>query len=130
MKKYLVLGLAALLLTAVVSPETALAGGRGKGGGGGAVSSTGSLSVSPATVDAWGGQYLVTGSGFYPGQVVNFSVAQPGCCIAFNIWADSNGNVSFTRTTGEPGTYKIDAYQTNGRKLVLMGTVSFEVVGP
>ena len=129
MKKYLVLGLAALLLTTVLSPETALAGGRGNGNWKPSDSGA-SLTVTPATVAAWGGTYVVTGSGFNAGQTVHFSVSEPGCCIAFNVAADATGNVSFSRTAGFPGTYKVDAYQWNGRKSVLMATVSFSVVEP
>lgn len=127
-----VLLLAVAFLAAMAStPALAAKGGNGGGkGGGGNHTPTATLSVSPDPVSAWGGLYTVTGSGFKPGKPVSINTADPGCCLAFDVWADSSGNVSFTRMAAGPGTYKIEAYQQSGRKLVLMATISFAVVEP
>ena len=86
------------------------------------------MNVSPDIVYAGGSQYTISGHGFFPNQTVALSVADPGCCLAFNQWADANGNMSFTRATGSAGTYLIKAYQQSNNKYVLMGTVSFGVI--
>ena len=90
----------------------------------------GNLSVSPDTLYAGGTQYTITRSRFFPNQMVAFSVADPGCCIAFNLWADASGNVSFNRSTGDVGTYKINASQLDRNKYILMATISFSVIAP
>lgn len=120
--------LVGLTLLAFLASTPALAAPGGKHGRDQTTAAT--LSVSPNPVPAWGGQYTVAGSGFAANKAVSFSIASPGCCLAFNVWADSSGRVSFSRTTGSPGTYKIDAYQLSGRKYALMATVSFNVDGP
>ena len=131
-----VLLLAVALLAAIAAtPALAAKGGNGGGkgggkGGGGNHTSTASLSVSPDPVSAWGAVYSVTGSGFKPGKPVSINTADPGCCLAFDVWPDDSGKISFSRTAGAPGTYKIEAYQQSGRKMVLMATVSLAVVEP
>ncbi len=118
-----------VVLVAATATTPALAGKGGKGKGrGGKDTPSATLSVSPDPVSAWGGIYSVTGSGFMPNKVVSINTADPGCCLAFNVWADGSGNISFSRMAAAPGTYTIDAYQKSGKKLVLMGTISFQVV--
>ncbi len=116
----------AVALLAAMATTPALAAKGGNGGGNDAPAAT--LTVSPDPVSAWGGVYAVNGSGFKPDKVVSINTADPGCCLAFDVWADSSGNVSFSRMAAAPGTYRIEAYQRSGRKLVLMGTVNFRVV--
>jgi hypothetical protein len=86
------------------------------------------LNVNPNPVPALGGEYTVTGSGYYTDQPVSINMHDPGCCLAFDVWPGSSGNISFTRTTGSPGTYKVEAYQKENNKQVLMAQISFEVV--
>ncbi len=103
--------------------------GNGNGHGGKVLQAT--LTVEPSNpYSAWGQEYTVNGSDFDPNQWVNIVVSGPGCCLGFNQWADGSGSLSFTRVTGDPGTYTIDAYQWNGRKYVLKASVSFSVVEP
>ncbi len=111
---------AALFLAVAASP--ALAGKPGGGGGkpGGSATS-GSLVVTPNPVPAWGATYNVSGSGFKAGSWVAFSTT---CAGSFNRWPDANGNVSFTRTSGYPGTCRYDAFQGGS----LRATVTFSIV--
>lgn len=124
-----------LILVAVVAlgVTPSLAGG-GKGHGhehrGKPLAAT--LTVSPENpLWAWGQEYEVSGWGFKGSTSVNIVMSAPFCCRFFTVPADVGGNVWFRTTTGQPGTYEIDAYQRlNGKKLTLMGTVSFGVVEP
>jgi hypothetical protein len=89
-------------------------GGNGGGGGGGKgggkpPASAATLSVTPNPAPAGGTIYTVSGSGFGSNQMVAISLANPGCCLAFNVLASSTGTLSFTATTGSPGTYYITA---------------------
>ncbi len=86
------------------------------------------MSVIPNPVIGRGTEYTVTGSGFTTNEWVSISMADPGCCMAFNLWPSESGSISFNRLTGDPGTYKIDAYQRERNKLVLKATLSFEVI--
>jgi hypothetical protein len=58
------------------------------------------LNVSPDPVAAFGGEYTVTGSGYYTDQPVSINTLDPGCCLAFDVWPDGSGNISFTREAG------------------------------
>lgn len=111
--------LIALLVTSVVA-GVALAGKP-------AATGPGSITVTPNPV-ALGTTYHVAGSGFKPDLAVNINLAQPYCCRAFTVIADSSGNWAFETGTNLAGTYKVDAYQRlNGRKLTLMGSTTFVV---
>ena len=129
MKKYLVLGLAALLLTTIVSPGTALAGGRGNGGGSDESRGGATLSVAPNPVSAWGAEYTVTGVGLKPNWSVYFVMRAPECCAFFTLATDGTGGVTFQLATGAPGTYEVEAYQRlHGGKLSLVASTTFSVL--
>ena len=87
------------------------------------------LDVIPNPVIA-GGNLTITGSGFKPSQWIYFSTT---CYGSFNVAVDSAGNTSFTRPAPiGPGVCTFDAYQYSGsknNKLVLMASLTFEVVG-
>src|SRR3990172_11228596 len=112
MKKSLVWGLAALLLTTVLSPETALAGGRGNGkpsGGGG----TATLVLTPNPTAA-GSQYSVTGSGFAPNKYIIVGVthsSSPWTAWYYSVSSDGSGSFSFQWYAGPEGEARHDPYQ-------------------
>ena len=119
--------LISVLVGLLVVPSVALAGpAKGKGGGGKTPPAT--LIVSPDPVAAGGANYTVTGDGFNPGQIVYINESRPYCCSAYNILADDNGHIEFTRPSGFAGTYTITALQKKKRRFVTMAEVSFEVV--
>ena len=108
-----------------VSGDSVFAGrGEGRGGGkpGGGTSAT--IVVTPSSV-AVGGSFTVTGSGYPAGKLVAIAWANPGCCVSFNVAADSAGNISFTRTAWFPGTHSLRSYQYGTTKL--LGSTSFVV---
>jgi len=122
-----------LVAVAVLGAAPSLAGGgKGHGNGHGGKPLAATLTVSPENpLWAWGQEYEVTGYGFKGSTSVNIVMSDPFCCRFFTVPADADGNVWFRTTTGQPGTYEIDAYQRlNGKKLTLMGTVSFAVTQP
>ena len=109
-----------------VTGDAVFAGRGGHGGGGGKPGggSSATLVVTPSTV-AVGGSFTVTGSGFPGGKLVAVAWANPGCCVSFNVAADSSGNISFTRTAGFAGNHTLRAYQYGTTKL--LGSTSFVV---
>jgi hypothetical protein len=119
-------GLAAVLISAVVAVDADAA--RGARGGGRDSGGTATLTVSPDPVLA-GTQYTVTGSGFSANAPIYFNVSDPSCCYFFTIWSDANGGVTFDfLRAGNPGTYQIDASERgNNGKLSLKGSVTFGV---
>lgn len=86
-------------------------GGGGKGGGGKPAPSSATLAVTPNPAAAGGSTYTVSGSGFGSSQMVAMSIANPGCCLAFNVLSSSTGTINFSATTGSPGTYVVKAYR-------------------
>ena len=109
-----------------VSGNSVLAGRGGHGGGGGKPGggSSAALVVTPNPV-AVGGSFTVTGSGFPAGRLVAIAWANPGCCVSFNVAADSAGNISFSRTAGFAGSHALRAYQYGTTKL--LASTSFVV---
>ena len=108
-----------------ISGDSVLAGRGGHGGGGGKPGgSSATLVVTPSSV-AVGGSFTVTGSGFPAGKLVAIAWANPGCCVSFNVAADSAGNIAFSRTAGFAGTHALRAYQYGTTKL--LGSTSFVV---
>jgi hypothetical protein len=100
-------------------------GGNGHGNGGNHdPAPTVTLTVDPNPVPAWGHIYTVSGSDFTPGGAVNFV---RGGLVTF-VAADANGFASTTFQSWDPGTYTVDAYQFSGKKWVLAGSVTFNVV--
>lgn len=125
-----------LLVLALAVPALAAKGGNngnpnGKGGGqgGGGNTPPAAMSVAPNPVSAFGATFTVTGDGFRPNSWVHMTEASPFCCAAYNVMADANGSISYTRITGYPGTYAIAARQLDGKKYKLMASVDFPVVG-
>lgn len=128
--------LAVLLAVATLGATAVLAapGGNGKGNAHGVTNGNGgkplaaTLTVEPSNpLSAWGQGYTVRGFGLEPNTSVSITMADPGCCVGFRVWTDGDGNLSFSRTTGKPGTYTVDAYQVKGHRFVLKATVSFIV---
>jgi hypothetical protein len=121
-------GLVATLIATLVF-GTALAGrpsggGGGHGGKGGSYSAT--LVVTPNPVPAGGAMFSVTGSGFPQSGMVGISIANPGCCLAFNVAADSSGSISFSYTTGSAGSYVIKAYKYGTTTIVAQTTFTVQ----
>ncbi len=111
-----------------VAPAMAAKGGNGHDNGRGGKSGEATLTVEPSNpFEAWGQEYVVRGQGFSPDTAVTITMADPGCCMGFRVWTDSEGELTFSRATGSPGTYTVDAYESKGRKYVHMATVSFVV---
>ena len=99
-------------------------GGGGKpGGSGGTTGGSATLVATPNQLQG-GVSYTVTGSGYQPNWVVGISVADPGCCAAFNIGTDSTGHISFTLTSGATGTYSIKAYKYGSSTLLASTSVT------
>jgi hypothetical protein len=122
------LAFAGALVTGASSPggaENVLAA-KGGNGGGKPSGTSATLVVTPDPVIAGGAVYTVTGSGYPPGQLVPIALGNPGCCVSFNVLADSAGNIRFERATGFPGTYSIKAYKV-GRKVTLLAQTTFVV---
>ena len=109
---------------AVDSAVAAKGGNGGKGGGKPAPAPTATLTISPNPVPAWGYIYTVTGTGFKPNSAVNFV---RGGLVTF-VLSDANGFAATTYQSWDPGTYRIDAYQHNGKSWVVVGSVTFQVV--
>jgi len=120
-----------LLLVALLSVTPALAGPKGNGHRANGGATTATMAVQPNPVAAWGAEYTVSGTGFQAGTPVSIVLSEPFCCSFFTVTADANGNIWLRSTTGQPGTYKIEAYQRpNGKRLTLMATTGFSVVEP
>lgn len=60
---------------------------------------------------AHGFDFTVRGSGFNPDSTVHVSFGSTGCCLAFSVGADSDGEIGFSWTTAAPATYTFRAYQ-------------------
>ena len=84
-----------------------------------------SLTVSPNPVLAGGAAYAVTGSWFIANQMVYVT---DKCLGPSNSLVGSSGTFLATLTSGSPGTCQFDAYQSSGRKLVLMATVTYSAM--
>lgn len=121
-----VAALATVLLAAVTAgPALAAKGGNGKGHGQGETSGTSvTLAVSPDPVPAWGTVYTVTGTGFTPGNAVNFVLDG----VATYARADENGSASTVYTSWTPGSYTVFAKEWIGKGYVEVGSVTFDVV--
>ena len=108
-----VAGLVLAALTLAVAP--AIAGKPGGGGGGG--TGTAWVSVSPNPAAAYGTQVNITGCGysFAMATVVITHPAGSTQSLVIPMWSTGClDTASFT--TQEPGTYRIDIYQTSGTK--------------
>ena len=99
--------------------------GGGGGGGGKPPKSSATLSVTPNPVAAGGAVYSVTGGGYGAGAMVAVNLSTPGCCLAFNVLADSSGRISFETTTNGPGTYYVKTYRYG--TTTLLASTSFTV---
>ena len=110
--------------TALAGKPTGGAGGGGHGGKGGSYSAT--LVVSPNPVAAGGATFSVTGSGFPHDGMVGISIANPGCCLAFNVAANSSGAISFSYTTGSAGSYVLKAYKYGTTTIIAQTTFTVQ----
>jgi hypothetical protein len=100
-------------------------GGNGGGGGGKPSRSSATLTVTPDPVAAGGATYSVSGGGYGAGAMVAVNMATPGCCMAFNVLADSSGRISFEATTSGAGTYYVKTYRYG--TTTLLASTSFTV---
>ena len=105
-------------------------GGSHAGGGGGGGKpprgSSATLSVTPNPVAAGGSVYSVTGGGYGAGAMVAVNLATPGCCLAFNVLADSTGHISFETTTNGAGTYTVKTYKYGTTTLLASKTFTVQ----
>jgi len=107
-----VAALAALLLGVLAAGPAVAGKGNGNGNGNGHQSSAVLWTDPSNPYPAHGFDFEVMGSGFNPDSVVHVSFGRDGsCCLAFNVMSDSEGDISFGWTTGEPGMYRFAAYQ-------------------
>lgn len=120
----LTLGLA-LVTGADPGGRSALAARGGGGGGGKPPRTTTTLVVTPNPAAAGGAVFTVTGSGYGADNMVAVALANPGCCVSWNVLADSGGNISFQGVTNLPGTYYVRTYAYGTTKL--LGSTSFVV---
>ena len=100
-------------------------GGNGGGGGGKPPRSSATLVVTPSPVSAGGATFTVSGGGYGAGQMVAVNLANPGCCLAFNVLSDSTGHISFQATTSSSGTYYVRTYRYGSTSL--LASTSFVV---
>lgn len=116
----------ALLFAAVIAgPTLAAKGGNGKGHGPNSELGTNvTLAVSPDPVPAWGTVYSVTGTGFTPGNAVNFVLNG----VATYARADDNGSASTVYTSWTPGTYTVFAKEWSGKAYAEVASATFQVV--
>jgi hypothetical protein len=89
-------------------------------------STTGSVLTGPVTVHV-GELYTVYGSGFAPGAMVPLEIAEAdGCCIALNMFADSDGRFAYTGEVWAPGSYSVRAFVERNGRWRAAGSWSFE----
>ena len=100
-------------------------GGQTGGGGGKPPRGGATLSVTPDPIAAGGATYAVSGGGYGAGAMVAVNMATPGCCMAFNVLADSSGRISFEATTAGAGTYYVKTYRYG--TTTLLASTSFTV---
>ena len=117
------LGVALVILSLGALSDDARAGGRSR-------TLPATLIVSPnpvvASTETTINYYTITGSGFTPGQNVYIMSTSAGSWFQT---ANAEGKITFTRRAGTTlFPVKVDAYQTAGRKTVLMATLTYQVV--
>lgn len=82
---------------------------------------------SLASYPAYGYQLTILGSGFNPNSVVQISQTPNGAIS--NVLADSDGNITFSWSTGAPGTYTFSTYQDlKGNRWTIYAQVTVQVV--
>lgn len=91
----------------------------------------GVVEFDPVSPIHTGDIFIVKGSGFAEGRV-HISAANPGCCLAFSVGANANGEWAFLWVAGTaPGTYVFRAFQgqkKNGKHWEVYGIGSIEVL--
>ena len=70
--------------------------------------------------------FSVSGSGYPSNGMVGISIATPGCCLSFNVAANSSGSISFSYTTGSAGTYVLKAYKYGTTTIVAQTTFTVQ----
>ncbi len=134
MSRFFAIVAVVVILGAALGAGTALAakgGVKGKpdgngGGGGNGDTYTATLTVSPNPASAWT-WFQAEGCGYVTGKVVNILVKN-GATAFFGVGVDANGCISFTHSTGAPGTYTVEAHQNlKGKKQTLMASTTFAV---
>ncbi len=123
----------ALVAVVALTASALIAGpalaGKGNGNGNGNHSSAVLWTEPSNPYPAWGFDFEVHGSGFNPNSVVHISLTPNG--VSSNVLADSNGDIWFGWTTGEPGTYTFSAYQDlQGSHWSVYASVDVQVVAP
>ena len=123
MKKYLVLGLAALVMMTVVSPQTALAGGNGRGGGG--REATLSVDQDPVIAEC---AFRVDGAGFRANRLVVVGVS--GLMPFETVNTDGSGAFSYvyTQPLAPDPDYLLVAYEYGGKGWTLKASLVFSAV--
>lgn len=128
MRRVILIGVMALLVASslLLGATGALAAGKAKGGAelfvsaGTPLAATTELrSYSPVTF---------SGCGYVPNVGVTIVMNSPTAISFFGGTASSNGCISITNTTNDPGSYSAKAYQQSGPRSVLMATAQFDVV--
>jgi hypothetical protein len=108
-----VLGLTTVCLALAAS--TALAGRPSDGAT--ATTAGASVSASPNPAAAWGTRVYISGCGFATGPAEVHVVHSAGYTQTFMVAMWSTGCLDTAYfTTSEPGTYRIEVYQTSGTK--------------
>ncbi len=67
-------------------------------------------------ISAYGESFMVKGSGYPAESLVHVSAADPGCCLAFNVGTDENGEFVILWISGAPGTYRFTAFAGEPRR--------------
>lgn len=95
------------------------------------LTATGSLGSGPF-VSGGAETYVISGTGFVPGQGYWYNLAAPGCCLGAHIIADPVGHISLLSRTSAPGEYAFWVYEWGipvkwGKRSTPLAEISFKV---
>ena len=123
--------LIAAVVVALIAGSAFAARGGGNGGTGGGKPSGGGTttarcSVSPSTV-AVGGEYMITGSGLKPGELITVWVTDPHGMQSLFPPVDTDGTFTATSYASWAGASTARVYDNGGRKMVYLTSCGFTV---
>ena len=122
-------GLAAILISAVIAVDADAARGA-RGGGGKPSGSTATLTLSPSSVTAWT-EYTISGSGFDPNATVLIGERYPNATYWGQLETNGDGTFTATSLAHDPQQVVIEAFQqANHRSWELKASATLTIVAP